>query len=144
LEGDVATSFAVRRTINASPDRVWALLTDGTGYSGWNKAVVSLRGTIALGEKIKLVSVADPDRTFTLKVAQLDRPSRMVWASGMPFGLFKGVRTYSLRPHDGGTEFAMEEVFSGPLAGLITKSIPDLTPSFETFADGLKDASETG
>jgi len=29
-----------------------------------------------------------------------------------------------------------------PLAGLITKAIPDLTPSFDTFADGLKTAAE--
>jgi len=32
----------------------------------------------------------------------------------------------------------MREVYTGPLAGLITKSIPDLAPSFTRFADGLK------
>jgi hypothetical protein len=37
----------------------------------------------------------------------------------------------------------MEEVFTGPLAPLITKSIPDLTPSFETFAQTLKMKAET-
>ena len=36
---------------------------------------------------------------------------------------------------------AVEE-FTGPLAGLITKAIPDLTTSFDTFADGLKAAAE--
>jgi hypothetical protein len=139
----VTSSYAVRTTINASPEKVWAVLTDAAGYSGWNTAVVSLQGRIALGEKLKLVSVVDPKRTFTLKVAELDRPHRMVWASGMPFGLFKGVRTYELRP-DGndGTDFAMTEVFSGPLAPMITKAIPDLTESFEHWADGLKKASE--
>ncbi|HEU5474033.1 MAG TPA: SRPBCC domain-containing protein [Actinophytocola sp.] len=139
----MAASYAVRRTINASPDKVWAVLTDAAGYPEWNTAVVSLRGRIALGEKVKLVSVVDPKRTFTLKVAELDRPHRMVWASGMPFGLFKGVRTYELRPNgNDGTEFAMAEEFSGPLAPMITKAIPDLTESFEQWADGLKQASE--
>ena len=138
----MTTSYAVRRTINASPDKVWALLTDAAGYPDWNTAVVSLHGTIAVGQTIRLVSVADPKRTFKLKVAELDRPSRMVWSSGMPFGLFRGVRTYSLRPAGENTEFAMEEMFSGPLAPLITKAIPDLTDSFEKFADGLKRASE--
>jgi hypothetical protein len=139
----VTSSYAVRRTINASPDKVWAVLTDAASYSGWNTAVVSLHGRIALGEKLKLVSVVDPKRTFTLKVAELDAPHRMVWASGMPFGLFRGVRTYELRP-DGndGTEFSMAEVFSGPLAPMITKAIPDLTESFEQWADGLKKAAE--
>ena len=36
----------------------------------------------------------------------------------------------------------MEEVFSGPLAPLITRVIPDLSASFEQFADGVKAAAE--
>jgi hypothetical protein len=36
----------------------------------------------------------------------------------------------------------MTEEFSGPLAGLITKAIPDLTESFNQFADGLKASAE--
>lgn len=134
---------AVRRTIDVSPDKVWTVLTDAAGYPEWNTAVVSLRGRIALGEKLELVSVVDPKRTFTLTVAEVTAPHRMVWASGMPLGLFKGVRTYELRPTgDGGTEFSMVEEFSGPLAPMITKSIPDLTDSFEQWADGLKKACE--
>lgn len=138
----MATSYAVRKTINASPERVWALLTDASSYPEWNKSVVSLQGRIDVGETIKLVSVLDPKRTFKLKVAELDRPTRMVWSSGMPLGLFRGTRTYSLRQQGNATEFAMEEVFTGPLAPLITKAIPDMTDSFELFADGLKQASE--
>jgi hypothetical protein len=37
----------------------------------------------------------------------------------------------------------MREVYSGPLAGLISRSIPDMTESFEQFADGLKEAAES-
>jgi hypothetical protein len=36
----------------------------------------------------------------------------------------------------------MIEEFSGPLAGLISTSIPDLTDSFDTFANGLKAGAE--
>ena len=67
----------------------------------------------------------------------------MVWSDGMPLGLFRGVRTFSLRElGDGGTAFLMQEVYSGALAGLITRAIPDLTESFAQFADGLKSAAE--
>jgi len=66
----------------------------------------------------------------------------MVWSDGMPLGLFRGVRTYRLDPAGSGTAFSMTEEFSGPLAGLITKAIPDLTESFNQFADGLKAAAE--
>jgi uncharacterized protein YndB with AHSA1/START domain len=140
----MATSYAVRRTIRATPERVWQLLADGPGYPGWNPSVVSLDGTLAVGEKIRLVSAVAPTRTFSLTVAEMDGPRRMVWTDGMPLGLFKGVRTYTLEPVAGGTEFTMEEVFSGALAPLITKAIPDMTESFAQFADGLKTASESG
>jgi hypothetical protein len=36
----------------------------------------------------------------------------------------------------------MREEYTGPLAGLIGKSIPDLGPSFTQFANGLKQRVE--
>jgi hypothetical protein len=36
----------------------------------------------------------------------------------------------------------MTELLSGPLSGLITRTIPDMTDSFNQFADGLKTAAE--
>jgi hypothetical protein len=138
----MSKTFSAHRMIEASPERVWALLTDARSYADWNPSIVSLDGSIAEGETIALVSVVNPKRTFKLKVAEFEPQRRMVWADGMPLGLFKGERTYTLRPHEGGTEFSMEEVFSGPLAPLITKAIPDMTESFNQFADGLKRGSE--
>jgi hypothetical protein len=38
----------------------------------------------------------------------------------------------------------MTEAYAGALAGLIARSIPDLGPSFEAFADALKAAAELG
>ena len=136
------TSYAVRRSIDADPLTVWGLLTDPAGYPSWNPAVLSLDGRIAVGEKIALVSVVDPKRTFRLTVSRLDAPRTMVWSDGMPLGLFRGVRTFTLTPRDGGTEFTMEEVFSGPMAPLITRFIPDMTDSFAQFGDGLQKAAE--
>jgi hypothetical protein len=57
----------------------------------------------------------------------------------MPLGLFRGVRTFTVSPGaDGSTSFRMREEFTGPLLGLIWRSMPDLGPSFEQFAAGLK------
>jgi hypothetical protein len=55
----------------------------------------------------------------------------------MPLGLFTGERTYTLEPDGGGTRFTMREIYTGPMAGLIFRSIPDLTASFQQFAAGL-------
>jgi hypothetical protein len=144
MEDGVAKGYAVQRTINASPDRIWELLVDADRYPDWNPSVVSLRGRVAAGESIELVSTVNPKRAFALTVSELEPARRMVWSGGMPLGLFKGVRTFSLTPQgDGQTEFTMEEVYSGALAPLITRTMPDLTESFEQFADGLKTALET-
>lgn len=136
------TSYAASRTIAAPPATVWALLTDARGYPAWNPTVVSIGGTIEAGQRIVLVPTLDPKRTLRLRVAELDPPRRMVWASGMPLGLFKGVRTFALTDTGRGTSFRMEEVYSGPLAPIITAAIPDLTESFEEFAEAVKVAAE--
>ena len=137
-------TYEVERTIDASPQRVWDLLTDAEGYPGWNPAVVSLTGRIANGETIRLVSTVNPRRTFSLAVSEVEPPTRMVWSDGMPLGLFRGVRTFSLRPLGAErTEFSMRERYSGILASVITRAIPDLTESFAQFGDGLKRAAES-
>lgn len=133
-----ARRYQISRKLEASPAAVWELLTDAERYKDWNSAVVSIKGPIKLGNKIELVSTADPKRTFTLKVTEMQAPNRMVWSDGMPMGLFLGERTYTVTENaDGGSEFTMVEEFTGLLAPLITRVIPDLTSSFEAFADSL-------
>jgi hypothetical protein len=67
----------------------------------------------------------------------------MAWTGGMPFGLFSGTRTFTLTPTPNGeVVFTMREAIAGPLAGLITRSIPDLQPAFDAFAADLKRAAE--
>ncbi|HEY4228283.1 MAG TPA: SRPBCC domain-containing protein [Candidatus Limnocylindrales bacterium] len=134
--------YHVTRQINAPAERVWDLLTDATGYAKWNRAVISIDGPIAMGETIALVSIANPKRVFKLKITDAARPSRLVWSDGMPLGLFKGERTYLLTEENGGTAFSMSEAFTGPLAGMMVRAIPDLTDSFALFADSLKNAAE--
>jgi uncharacterized protein YndB with AHSA1/START domain len=138
----MASSYHVSRRINASPEKVWALLSDASSYRDWNRAVVSIEGTIAAGNTIALVSTANPKRTFKLRVTKMAAPNRMVWSDGMPLGLFSGERTYLVEPREGVTHFEMTEEYSGLLSGLFTKAIPDLTESFDLFADSLKIAAE--
>lgn len=137
------TSFSVEQDIAAAPDRVWAILTDAPRLVGGGLGVTRIEGAIHPGARLKLWSEASPGRAFSLRVAVFEPPTRMTWQGGMPFGLFKGVRSFALEPIAEGTRFHMREVFSGLFAPLIVKSIPDLTPSFQRFALGLKTLAET-
>lgn len=130
--------------IAASPAAVWAVLLDVAKYPSWDSGVVRVEGAVAPGAKIKVVSAVNPNRAFPVKVTELTSERRMVWSGGMPLGLFKGVRTYSLTSEGSATRFTMREEYGGPMLPLIWRSIPDLGPSFEQFARGLKARVEAG
>ncbi len=136
-------SFATTTTISASAATIWSLLTDAAGYPAWNSTVTKIEGTIAAGQKVTVHAKASPGRAFPLTVTAFEAPARMVWSGGMPLGLFTGTRIFTLTPAPGGgVVFSMTERFAGLMAGLITRSIPDLQPSFDTFAADLKRAAE--
>lgn len=130
--------YEVTQTIDASPEAVWEVLRDGPGFVSWDSGIVKFEGTIAPGNKIKLFSEVSPGRAFPLKVTTMEPARKLVFSGGMPLGLFKGERTYTLTPEGTGTKFHMREEFSGPLLNMIWKSMPDLQPSFDKFASGLK------
>jgi hypothetical protein len=131
--------FEASSVIDASPSAIWSVLTDGARWTTWDSAVTRLDGTIAPGAKVTVYPEANPGRGFTVKVVEFVPGERMTWRGGMPLGLFSGTRTYRLTPAAGdAVRFDMREEYTGPLAGLIFKSIPDLGPSFVRFANGLK------
>ena len=134
-------AYDVTRTIAARPEQVWAILTDPAALAH-GMGILRIEGRIAPGARIKVWSEVSPERAFPVRVATLDAPRRMVWQGGMPLGLFRGVRTFTLDAAREGTAFHMREEFSGPFAPLIRRSMPDLTPSFAAFADGLKRKAE--
>jgi hypothetical protein len=132
---------AIRCTINASPERIWELLTDAQGFPRWNSTVTSIAGKIALGEQLALKVPAAPTRTFKPKVTSFTPNRTMVWSDGMA-PMFKGVRTFTLTPKGQATEFSMSEVLAGVMLPMIRGSLPDFAPSFEAYAADLKREAE--
>ena len=135
-------SYEASGSIEAGADTIWGILTDADAYSQWDSGVVRVEGRIAPGEKVKVVSEANPSRAFPVRVTEFEPGRRMVWSGGMPLGLFRGVRTFTLEPAGDATSFTMREEYTGPFLPLIWKSMPDLQPSFDKFATGLKKRAE--
>jgi hypothetical protein len=135
--------FQATTTIAAAPETIWAILTNASGYPEWDPGVERIEGRIAPGEKITAYTKLSPGRAFPVTVTAFEPGRKMIWASGMPLGLFKGERTFTLSPQSqGATKFTLREEFSGPLLALIGRSIPDMTSTFEQFAAGLKSRAE--
>jgi uncharacterized protein YndB with AHSA1/START domain len=136
-------SYDATALIEAPPEQVWPVLTDIAAWPGWDSGVTNVDGRLALGEKLSITVEANPGRAFPVKVVTLSEPRRVVLRGVMPLGLFTGERTYTLEREGTATRFTMREQYTGPLAGIIFKSIPDLGPSFQQFADGLKKQAES-
>jgi len=131
----------VEVTIRATPEITWSLLTDAKAYPRWSSTITGIDGQIRDGERLRL-HVPGTDRTFTPRVSDVIPNARMTWTGGFA-PIFKGVRTFVLRPrNDGSTDFAMEERFSGLMLPLAKGSMPDFGPVFARFASDLKREAE--
>ncbi len=129
-------STRIQTIIDAQPETIWALLTDAAHYPSWNSTIISIDGTIAKGEKIKLKSTLDSSRTFNLKVKEMQKHEKLIWGDAM------GKRIYTLTKVKNGTLFSMKEKIGGPLFPLFAKKIPPFDASFEQFTADLKKAAE--
>jgi len=129
---------AVSIDIQADKSILWALLTNANDFPRWNSTVISIEGTIAQGEKIKLKATLDPSREFKLRVKEFVADNRLVWGDAM------GQRVYTLKSIGNNlTNFTMIEKIGGPLFPLFAKMIPPFDQAFEQYAKDLKNEAET-
>ena len=128
---------AVSIDIHADRSIIWALLTNANDYPRWNSTIISLEGTIANGQKIRLKAKLDPKREFKLKIKEFDENHRLVWGDAM------GNRVYTLKSiRNNLTHFAMVEKIGGPFFPLFAKMIPPFDQAFEQFAKDIKKEAE--
>lgn len=135
--------FSATANIKASPEKIWRILTDAPNYPAWDPWVIRIEGTIAPGEKIRAYNKINPNRAFPATVTEFVPGQKLAWTGGMPLGLFKGVRTFTLAPKgDGSVDFTLREEYGGLLLPLFAGTIPDLNKSFQDFVAGLKARAE--
>jgi hypothetical protein len=135
-------TFEATTTINASPETIWNILSDASGYPDWDLTMDHIEGKLALGEMVKFFTKLSA-QAFPVKVTVFEPGRKMVLTGGMPLGLFKSERTHTLTPtSDGQTTFHTKEIFSGLLLPVFGKNLPDLTDNFEGFAAALKKQAE--
>jgi hypothetical protein len=132
---------AVGINIRASAKTIWTLLTNAADFPRWNSTVQSIEGQIALGQKLALRVPVAPGRVFRPKVTGFEPETRMVWSDGAA-PMFKGVRTFTLAPRGGSTDFAMVETLRGVMLPMIKGSLPNFGPPFEQYAADLKSEAE--
>lgn len=136
-------SFEAATRIDAGPEAVWAALVDVGGWRDWDSGVDRVEGRVGLGERLTIYATMIRSRPFPVTVTELRPNEAMRWRGGLPGGLAVIERTYSLDAQDdGGTVLTVREDHTGPLAGLLGRTTPDLNPSFRQFCAGLKARTE--
>lgn len=100
--------------INASPDRVWAVLTNGAEYDSWNSVIHSLEGELIEGNKVKFMFNQEEDKSYqiTATVKEILPNELLNQKGGMP-GIMTFNHRYIIEQTDGGTRMTIHEDYRG-------------------------------
>jgi hypothetical protein len=106
--------------IAATPDAVWAVLTDFAAYPDWNPFVRSISGPLEPGQRLKVAARPPgwPTIPFRPLVLGVVPGESFSWrGTVLANGFFNGVHTFRIEPLGGGrVRFTQHEVGSGFIA----------------------------
>ena len=133
--------------INATPTKVWSILTSFDNYPNWNPFIKSIKGDVKVGNKI--IARLEPPKakgmTFKPKVLVFDANKEFRWIGHLLFpGLFDGEHKFELIDNGNGTTtFKQSEKFKGILVPLFKKMLDNNTISgFNEMNIKLKELAE--
>jgi hypothetical protein len=135
--------------IEASPDRVWAVLTDFGTYPEWNPFIVRAAGQLARGARLDItLSLPESNREMQFRPeVVVCEPGRELRWRGRLFvpGLFDGEHFFELRePTQGRTRVVHGENFSGILLKFMGQTLTQTTRGFVYMNQALKRRVEQG
>lgn len=123
----MAKTIQTEISISATPEKVWAVLTNFSAFPKWNPFIKSLSGDVKTGNKIE-VRIEPPGAkgmTFKPEVLAFDKNRRFHWQGHLFFpGLFDGRHRFELVDNGNGTTtFIHAEDFKGILVPLLRKML---------------------
>ncbi|MCC5928891.1 MAG: SRPBCC domain-containing protein [Cyclobacteriaceae bacterium] len=133
--------------INASPEKVWGVLTDFENQGKWNPFVRSITGDVKKGNNIKVVLGPQGSKPMKFKptVLAFDKNREIRWLGHLLIpGIFDGEHVFQLLENvDGSTTFIHSEKFKGILVGLMAKKLDsEIKAGFEDMNKALKEQVE--
>lgn len=143
----MAKEISTEIRIHATPDRVWAILTNFENYPNWNPFIKSITGEVAVGKKI--IARLEPPKasgmTFHPKVLVFDKEREFRWIGHLLIpGLFDGEHRFELVDNDDNTTtFRQSEKFKGILVPFFKNMLENNTKSgFTLMNEKLKKLAE--
>lgn len=133
--------------INATPAKVWSILTGFENYPNWNPFIKSIKGKVKVGNNI-IARIEPPEAkgmTFKPKILTFETNKELSWIGHLLFpGLFDGEHKFELINNgEGKTTFIQSEKFKGILVPLFKKQLDNNTKKgFEEMNRKLKELAE--
>lgn len=130
--------------INATPDKIWSVLTDFGNFKSWNPFIKKAEGLFKVGEQIK---IEVQGTKFKPTVLKFDHNKELRWLGKLGVsGLFDGEHYFLLEEQsDGRTKFIHGENFKGILVPLFKKKLlTEVSKGFEEMNQALKTEAEKG
>lgn len=114
-------SIRTEHVIDASPERVFAVLANFGGWNTWNTVIPKIRGEARVGSPVKfrIVIPGLPPLSLAAKVTSVEPNRRLAWTGGVR-GVLVGEHYFELSPlGDGKTRLVHGEDFTGALSRLL-------------------------
>lgn len=132
--------------IEAGPERVWEVLTDGAAYPEWNPFIRRLEGPIEPNGRLE-VRIEPPERramTFRPRVLAVEPTRELRWLGSFLFrGLFDGEHAFLIElVAPSRVRFVQRERFTGLLVPFSRKGLVATRTGFERMNLALKNRAE--
>jgi hypothetical protein len=142
---EVTTSIEIA----ATPDHVWAVLSDLASYPRWHPVFLSVTGQLAAGGTLTITTTHPTSgRTITgkVKVRDVEPDRELRWVSKLA-GMTISERVFALSPDGAGTLLMQSQTYRG-LGGqrggrLTLTAISRIENAFEAINQAIKQQAET-
>ena len=127
--------------INARMSTVWDIITDSGNYTVWKSGITDIEGEVRNGSIIRVRTSTGGNRLYRIRVEQI--PGQvMTWTGGLPLGLYKNIRTFTLSNREESTHLRVSEDNTGPLAGFLATPAHDRQRSVNEYLQAVKARAE--
>ena len=142
----MALQLKTRIDIDASPEAVWAVLSDLAAYPSWNPFIREAHGELAAGQRLDVKMQPEGGRAMRFRPTVLKaEPNRELRWRGLLVapGVFDGEHRFAIEPTAGGSRLLHEESFSGVLVPFLARGLRRGTlPGFERMNEAVKERVE--
>ena len=129
--------------IDATPQRVWDVLTDAPALRRWNPVLTRLDGELAVGRRIR-VDIRSGGRRLPLivRLTKVREGEVLEWAGGVPF-VFEARHGFKIESlDDARVRFVHYETFDGATIRFLGRILRRLERDYARMNDALKARAE--